>query len=70
MIYYTYPGSPTTMFYKLVSEFHHYFSRDLSSSKRNHIFLNGGNNFQGISFGLLMAEIPNNHPPGIFKNPK
>ncbi len=31
---YIYPGSPTTIFYRLVSEFHQYFSRGLPSSKR------------------------------------
>ena len=41
------PGSQTSISYRLVYEFHHYFSSGLSSSKRNHHFFNGGNDFQG-----------------------
>ena len=31
-----FPGSPTTIFYRLVYKFHHFLSKGLSSSKRNH----------------------------------
>ena len=40
---------------------HHYFSRDLSSSKRNHNFFNGGNDFQGL--GLLFLFLFLSGPP-------
>ena len=42
---------------RLVSEFHHYFSRGLSSSKRNHHFFNGGwlPGYRYIFFSLIVV---------------
>ena len=53
------PGSPCFHHFlvRFVSQFHHYFSRGLSSSKQHHHFSNGGNDFQGLNAFLWCSVL-------------
>ena len=61
-----YPGSPTTIFYRLVYEFHHFSITGLSSYKRNHYFLNGG----WLPGNIQIYPFSHNHGSGVENDPK